>query len=150
MPIYEFKCNSCRKVASIFFRSFSTPVHPQCPSCQSEDMEKLISRPVILKGQLQRLEEFDLGRSLGKLENPYDAGAAARWAEEMGRELGDEMGADLRDMAQQVEGDERPPELYDPGYFVQSRLERRRQELSGESESGDSGSTDASSGGMLF
>lgn len=140
MPIYEYRCNSCGKAASLFFRSFSTPIHAVCPSCNSEDMAKLMSRPVVLKSQLQRIEEMDMGRMMGKLDNPYDPAAAARFAEEMGRELGGDIGEELRGMSEQVQGDERPPELYDAGYYVRSRLEQRRQELSGQgSYGGDEG-----------
>ncbi|MBI2886934.1 MAG: zinc ribbon domain-containing protein [Chloroflexi bacterium] len=143
MPIYEYHCNGCGKVASLFFRSFSTPIRAVCPSCNSEDMSKLMSRPVFLKSQLQRIDEMDMGRMMGKLQNPYDPGAAARFAEEMGGEVGGDIGEELRAMSEQVQGDERPPELYDAGYYVRSRLEQRRQELSGQ---GSYGGDDASGG----
>ena len=45
MPIFEYSCRGCGK-------EFETLVRPQdaapaCPSCQSADLEKLISRPAI-------------------------------------------------------------------------------------------------------
>lgn len=48
-PIYEYRCNGCGNAVSLFFRSFSTPVNAVCPSCKSEDMQRLVSRVAILK-----------------------------------------------------------------------------------------------------
>ena len=140
MPIYEYRCNSCKKVASIFFRSFSDVTSPACPSCQSADMSKLISRPFIVKSEAERFASMDPSRALGKLDNPYDPGAVERWAKERGRELGDELGADFREMAEQMSSEDRPPELYDPGYYYQSRLNSMRMEAEGKVIDEDSGS----------
>lgn len=44
MPIFEFKCNRCGKVfESLCFRSSGEDKGP-CPSCGSEESEKVLSR----------------------------------------------------------------------------------------------------------
>ncbi|MCA1932301.1 MAG: zinc ribbon domain-containing protein [Calditerrivibrio sp.] len=41
MPIYEFRCNDCGKQFSkLIIRKDDTP---ECPSCKSQNVEKLIS-----------------------------------------------------------------------------------------------------------
>lgn len=41
MPIYEYRCNNCRRKASILLRSSSAS--PKCPSCGSNDLSRLFS-----------------------------------------------------------------------------------------------------------
>lgn len=40
MPIYEYECQDCHKVAEILV---STSRAPQCPSCGGKKLEKLFS-----------------------------------------------------------------------------------------------------------
>jgi putative FmdB family regulatory protein len=45
MPIYEYRCSSCGiKYEKIVFNPSAAPP-PRCPSCGSEQVEKLISAP---------------------------------------------------------------------------------------------------------
>jgi len=41
VPIYEYRCNGCRKKVSVFLRSPSASA--KCPSCGSEDLSRLFS-----------------------------------------------------------------------------------------------------------
>lgn len=111
MPIYEFRCKTCSTLNNVFVRSFSTPLSPVCSKCGGGDLARLVSRPVILKGTESRMEDFDIERSLSRLEDPYDPRSVARWARDIGGELGDEMGEELREMAESVESDQ---DLSDP------------------------------------
>lgn len=45
MPIFEYACKACGKQFEALVRSQDAA--PNCPSCQSADLEKLISRPAI-------------------------------------------------------------------------------------------------------
>ena len=45
MPIFEYACKGCGKQFEALVRSQDAA--PACPSCQSADLEKLISRPAI-------------------------------------------------------------------------------------------------------
>jgi putative FmdB family regulatory protein len=42
MPIYEYKCRGCGNEFEAFVLPQS-PGAPQCPSCQSQDLEQLLS-----------------------------------------------------------------------------------------------------------
>lgn len=111
MPIYEFRCKTCGALNNVFVRTVSSPLSPVCSKCGGADLARLVSRPVILKGTESRMEDFDIERSLGRLDDPYDPRSVARWARAMGGELGDELGEELREMAESVESDQ---EMYDP------------------------------------
>lgn len=43
MPIYDYRCKDCDKTFELLVRSSSVPT---CPSCGSEQLEKLLSSPV--------------------------------------------------------------------------------------------------------
>ena len=43
MPIYDFKCRSC----SNKFEALVLKKTPACPKCSSEDLERLLSLPVV-------------------------------------------------------------------------------------------------------
>ena len=42
MPIYEYRCKSCAHEFETLVRGEMTP---QCPECESEELEKLLSLP---------------------------------------------------------------------------------------------------------
>jgi putative FmdB family regulatory protein len=44
MPIYEYKCRSCGKQFEKIVRASETP---NCPACQSAELERLFSAPGI-------------------------------------------------------------------------------------------------------
>ena len=129
MPIHEYRCQECGKVSSIFFRSFSTVSTPSCPSCNSASMERKISRVIHLKGR-QRLEELDTNRMLAGAGGP-DKGRQARWARRVADELGEELGADYRDMAEKVEAGEEAFDLYDPSAHLDYKVRGARGEEPG-------------------
>ena len=45
MPIYEYECRACRHRFEEFVRSSSTPTSrlPECPSCHSQELQRLVS-----------------------------------------------------------------------------------------------------------
>jgi putative FmdB family regulatory protein len=45
VPIYEYRCMSCRRKSSLFFRSVATVEdNPACPQCGERGMQRLVSR----------------------------------------------------------------------------------------------------------
>ena len=56
MPVYEYECQQCGRVAEIFLRSTEDQA-VCCPGCGSKSMEKLVSASYLVKTD---------GRSPGK------------------------------------------------------------------------------------
>ncbi|MCA9850676.1 MAG: zinc ribbon domain-containing protein, partial [Dehalococcoidia bacterium] len=44
MPIYEYRCEKCERVSSVFVRSAKAEVKPKCEHCGSTRMKRLMSR----------------------------------------------------------------------------------------------------------
>ena len=94
MPIYEFRCNQCRRktTALVLIRDRADQV--TCKSCGSSDLTKLVSRFATVKSEEARLDALaDPGALSGVDEN--DPKSVARWMKKMGREMGEDVGDDL-------------------------------------------------------
>lgn len=103
MPVYEFACNACGTLASVFVRSISSPVNAACERCGSKDLRRLVSKFAFTRssfgGDLDALEQ------LGDVDDPR---AMADWARRMQDQLGDDMGPEFNDMIGQMERGQAP------------------------------------------
>lgn len=143
MPVYEYRCQDCNTVNSVFFRSISAARDPSCSQCGSTRMQRLISRAFYVKGDRGRLEEFDTDRLIGKL-NSRDPGDFARWARQVDAEVGTALGTNFRELAEKAEAGEDPIERYDPAHTLRYAHQKTLSEVYQQSsESGDSSSSDS-------
>lgn len=117
MPIYEFRCNACRRRTSVFTRSIGAPAGAACEHCGSTKLSRLISRVAVLRSEDDFGSNFDES-SLGDIDE-NDPRSIARWVRRMSRDMGEpldtEMEADLErmeagDMPDDFGGDADAPE----------------------------------------
>ena len=65
MPIYEYRCSAC---GSTFEALVRPPTPAACPSCQSQDLERLLS-PFAVNSETTRASAMKAGRRrLAELE----------------------------------------------------------------------------------
>ncbi len=114
MPIYEYRCRSCRRRVSIFQRSMNTSGDIACPLCENRDLERLISRVAVLRSEESHLEGLASGAGLADLDE-NDPRSVARWARRMGREMGEDLGPEFDEMVEQMEAGEMPEEASQDG-----------------------------------
>lgn len=90
MPIYEYRCNRCRRRFSIFVRSMMAPAGAPCEACGSPDTSRLLSRVAVLRSGAET--------TVAPPEED-DPRAIARWVRRMSQEMGEplepEMDAEL-------------------------------------------------------
>ena len=57
MPIYEYECRACRTRFEHFVRPSNSPdlAVPSCPSCQSRDLERLLSMFAVNSEETQQV-----------------------------------------------------------------------------------------------
>jgi putative FmdB family regulatory protein len=109
MPLYEYRCNSCRRRVTLL-RSFSDTSTPQCPRCHSEELSRLISRVSVLRSEESRLESLADPSSLGDLDES-DPRSIARWMRKMSGETGEDMGPEFDEMVDRLEAGESPDDV---------------------------------------
>jgi len=107
MPIYEYRCEDCRKRSSIFVRSMSVQVEPRCERCGSARMSRLISRVAVARSA-GSLDDLDESMFAGVDEN--DPRSVARWARRMRDQLGEDAGPEFDEAIEQMEAGELPDE----------------------------------------
>ena len=101
MPIYEYLCQDCGKVSSYIVLNIRDAFHPQCKRCQSDRMNKLISRVARVRSEESRLESLADPSKLGDLDE-NDPASMARWMKRMGKEMGEDLGEDVDSMVDQA------------------------------------------------
>lgn len=108
MPIYEYRCQKCRKRVSILTLRVSEEVEPRCDNCGSKKLSRLMSRFAMPKSEEARLDALSDPSSLAGLDE-NDPKSMARWMRKMGREMGDEFsGDDFDQMVDDLEAGKLP------------------------------------------
>jgi len=114
MPIYEFRCNSCRRRTSVFTRSISSPVSAVCRHCGSADLSRLISRVAVLRSEDDGAPSgFDESSMADVDEN--DPRSVARWVRRMSRQMGEPLEPEMEADLERLEAGEMRDDLGEDG-----------------------------------
>ncbi len=101
MPIYEYRCLNCGRKSVFITLSIKSELTPQCQSCGSQKLEKIISRVAIFRSEESRLESLaDPSKLAGLDEN--DPRSVARWMKKMGKEMGEDLGEDFDQVVEEA------------------------------------------------
>ncbi len=111
MPIYEFRCQACRKRTSVFTRSVGVPAVAVCRHCGSADVSRIFSRVAVLRGDGDDAGGFDESSLAGVDEN--DPRSVARWVRKMSRQMGEPLDPQMEGELERLEAGEMPAD--DPG-----------------------------------
>ena len=111
MPIYEYRCQDCRRRVSLFFRSFSAiPDEPACPRCRGTNLTRLMSRVAVLRSEESHMDDLTDPSGLGDLDE-NDPKSMARWMRKMSAETGEEMPEEFDEVMGRLESGQTPEEI---------------------------------------
>src|SRR3990170_3122965 len=113
MPIYEFRCQRCRRRTSVFTRGISASVDAACSHCGSREMSRLISRVAVLRSEDDMFSGLDESSLADVDEN--DPRSMARWVRKMSRQMGEPMDAEMETELERMEAGEMPDDFGDDG-----------------------------------
>lgn len=134
MPIYEYRCPSCKKKVSVFFRSLSSVDHEsaRCPHCGSGGLVRLMSRVRVIRGGSRSTSgDDDFSDGLPDDLDENDPRSMGRFMRKMAEESGEEMPPEFGEVVSRLERGDSPEDI-----------ERTMPELS--DMAGDEGSGDGS------
>jgi putative FmdB family regulatory protein len=113
MPIYEYRCQSCRKRTSVFVRSVSSNVTAVCQHCGSSKISRMMSRVAVLRSDGDSPAGFDES-SLGDLDE-NDPRSMAKWIRKMSNDMGEPLDAEMENDLDRMEAGEVPDDGVDDG-----------------------------------
>jgi putative FmdB family regulatory protein len=101
MPIYEYRCQDCRRISSFLLLNLRDPFVPVCKQCGSHSLERLLSRVHVRLSEETRLERLaDPAAWSGVDEN--DPKSVARVLKKMGREMGEDFPGEVDQMVEEA------------------------------------------------
>lgn len=106
MPIYEYRCNDCRKISEFLLIKTDEAFIPQCKRCKSKKMTRVLSRVRVVRSEESRMERLADPSKWGGLDEK-DPKSTAKWMKRMGKEMGEEMGEDVDQMVDEAMEEER-------------------------------------------
>ena len=122
MPIYEYRCNNCRRRVEVFVQGFSSPPNPSCTRCGSEDLTRIFSKFAVRRSKSDKSVYDDIlsdsKLTQGLMRN--DPRALAEWSRKMGRAADEDVTPETEELMDRMEAGEdisevveaiKPPEL---------------------------------------
>ncbi len=119
MPLYEYRCQSCKcRVAVRMSYSEFDRARPKCSHCQSDQLQRLISRVRVSRSEDSRMESLADPANFGDVDE-NDPRSIGKFMRRMGSEMGEDMGPDFDEMVGRLEAGEGPEsieaDMPDPG-----------------------------------
>lgn len=112
MPIYEYRCQDCKRRVSIFWRSFSAAEKAKavCPRCGGTHLRRLVSRVRLVRSEDSRLDDMaDFGDMPDFDEN--DPRSLGRWMRKMSKETGEDLGPEFDEVVGRLEAGDSPENI---------------------------------------
>lgn len=99
MPIYEYRCNQCKKEFSLFILKVKEIGKAQCKYCHSRNLTRLLSSFSVHQTEEARLANFDTSHPRG--DDFYkDSRNIGLWAKKRVRELGADLGPKMDEIVE--------------------------------------------------
>jgi putative FmdB family regulatory protein len=111
MPIYEYKCQDCDRLTSVFVKSISSEVDATCRHCGGSKLSRAISGFAYHKSEQTILAEY--GAEPKRVEDYRDPRQIGRWVERRFGEMGEELPEQTRKMIDAAREGELPSPLTD-------------------------------------
>lgn len=105
MPIYEFRCNACRRRTSVFTRSIGAAIPGACEHCGSADLSRIFSRVAVHRSG-DDSAGFDES-SLGDVDE-NDPRSVAKWVRKMSRQMGEPLDSNMEADLERMEAGDMP------------------------------------------
>ena len=110
MPVYQFRCLSCKKRFEIFL-TYNEYGQKKviCPHCASERVQRRIGRIRIARSDESRLDDLADPSGLDGLEN--DPRAMGQMMRKMGHEMGEDLGPEFDEVVGRLEAGQSPEDI---------------------------------------
>ena len=111
MPIYEYKCQDCGRLTSVFVKSITDDVDATCRHCGGTKLSRAVSGFAYHKSEATILADY--GAEPRRVEDYRDPRQIGRWVERHFEEMGEELPDETRKMIDAAREGELPSPLTD-------------------------------------
>lgn len=111
MPLYDYRCQTCRRRARLFFTygEYDT-AQPTCPHCHSSAMQRVIRRVALGKSEEARFDDMADDSLMAGLDEE-DPRALGQFMRKMSREMGEDLGDEFHEVVDRLEKGESPDDI---------------------------------------
>jgi putative FmdB family regulatory protein len=103
MPIYEYRCDKCRRITSVLTTRVSEKAEAICSHCGGKKMSRLMSRFAMPRSEESRMESLADPSKMRDIDE-NDPKSVARMMKRMGKEMGDEFdGSEFDEAVEEIE-----------------------------------------------
>ena len=111
MPIYEYRCEMCDGMSSIFTKTINTEVAPVCDHCQGTHMRRVLSTFALGKSGRPAQDNYSSGTGRPPLDYYRDPRNIGRHVEDSFARHGVDVPESVRDTIQAAREGHLPKEL---------------------------------------
>lgn len=99
VPVYEYRCQQCKKRFSALVGVVAEPDDEKCPVCGSLETQKLVSRFARYRSEDDRIDELaDRMEGMGEPDSPAEMRSMMR---EMGKALDEDSSDEMEELFEQ-------------------------------------------------
>ena len=104
MPLYEYRCQDCRRRSTVLVRSISSAPDPSCQHCKGANLTRLISKVSVHRSWGDSL---DWAPDSGYPDDvdQQDPRRMAQWMRRMQKEMGEEVTPEFEGMLDEMESE---------------------------------------------
>lgn len=114
MPVYEYYCAGCKRVVSIWWRSFAAAAageaDARCPRCKRKGLRRKVSRVAVLRSEERLMDDLTDPSAFSDLDED-DPKSIGRMLRKMGRASGEDMGDEFDEVVDRLEAGQSPEEI---------------------------------------
>ena len=99
MPIYEYRCERCRRTTTVITQRVGVAVTPRCDRCDSPDVVRVLSAPARVRSATARFDAVSDPTGIDE----SDPRAVAGWLRTLGDELAPDAGDDFAEVVDDIE-----------------------------------------------
>jgi putative FmdB family regulatory protein len=110
VPIYEYRCNDCGSITSVFVRTVGAEPDVTCSACDGGELTRVISRVAVLRSEESRLESLADPSNLAGLDEE-DPRSLGRFMRQMSQEMGEDLGPEFDEVVDRLESGQSPDDI---------------------------------------
>ncbi len=114
MPIYEYRCQDCRRISDFLILNLQEDFSPVCKRCGGSAMERVLSRVNVRLSEETRMERLADPNMWGGLDE-NDPKSMAKMLKKLGPELGEDFPGEVDQMIEEAMESEAQGEGESPG-----------------------------------